>query len=140
MKSRLNRRGFFGFLASMATFVGAMVGGSLGLIAIAREKWVSVGMVEDFEVGKAILIEGEKLYIFRGEDGLRAMSAKCTHMGCIIDRVEDGTYQCPCHGAEYDDIGSVTRGPTKKDLPWYEVKIEGGEVLVNKKGEIEIDK
>jgi isorenieratene synthase len=43
------------------------------------------------------------------------ISLACTHQGCIVDE-KDGKYVCPCHGAEFDLEGRVTKGPAKRDL------------------------
>src|SRR5438045_3818980 len=40
----------------------------------------------------------------------RAFSATCTHRGCILASVGDGTINCPCHGARYSIAdGSVVQ-------------------------------
>ncbi len=40
----------------------------------------------------------------------RAFSATCTHRGCILASVSDGTINCPCHGARYSIAdGSVVQ-------------------------------
>ena len=43
------------------------------------------------------------------------ISLVCTHRGCTVED-KDGKYVCPCHGAEFDLEGRVTKGPAKKDL------------------------
>ncbi len=133
MTNGISRRGFVGTLFTILAVFG--VGGSpLGYTAGSGEKWIPVGKVTDYTVGQAKLIKDEKLYILRNETGFKAMSAKCTHLGCAVDRVADGTYLCPCHGSAYDAKGLVTHGPAKKALVWYQTKEEGGSVFVNVKG------
>lgn len=42
----------------------------------------------------------------------KAFSAICTHQGCTVNRVEDNTIKCPCHGSEFSaEDGSNTAGP-----------------------------
>ena len=43
------------------------------------------------------------------------ISLVCTHRGCKVEDKGD-KYVCPCHGAEFDLEGRVTKGPAKKDL------------------------
>jgi len=136
MKSRFHRRSFLGFLTAAVAAVASL--GPFRLIAWGKEEWVSVGLVDDFLVGEATRIEDEKLYIYRSEEGFAALSGKCTHAGCFVDRIADGTFECPCHGATYDEMGAVTKGPAKEDLVWRPVRQENGELLVDVKGEIEM--
>lgn len=136
MKSHCHRRSFLGFLTAAIAAVATV--GPFRLIAWGKEKWVSVGKVDDFLVGEATRIEDEKLYIFRSEEGFTALSGKCTHAGCFVDRVADDTFACPCHGATYTETGAVTQGPAKEDLTWRPVKEENGELFVDVKGVIEM--
>jgi nitrite reductase/ring-hydroxylating ferredoxin subunit len=56
----------------------------------------------------------------------RAFSAVCTHQGCIVQEVSDGTINCPCHGSRFDIAdGSVVRGPAQQPLPRLPVTVEG---------------
>jgi|WetSurMetagenome_2_1015567.scaffolds.fasta_scaffold23824_2 Rieske Fe-S protein len=74
----------------------------------------------DIKPGKGGVInrEGKQIAVFRNKDGkLMMMSAKCTHMGCIVHWNEkENTWDCPCHGSKYDKDGKVIRGPAMKDL------------------------
>ena len=59
---------------------------------------------------------------------LLAFSGKCTHMGCSINATmaatADGknTFDCPCHGGQFDDGGQVLRGPPTTPLPAMTLK------------------
>jgi nitrite reductase/ring-hydroxylating ferredoxin subunit len=136
MKDGISRRGFLGTLVAIAAVLG--IGRpSLGYGAGSGEKWIPAGTSNDYIVGQPKLIKDEKLYVIRKETGFQAMSAKCTHFGCVVDRQADGTYLCPCHASTFDAKGLVTHGPAKKSLVWYQTKEEGGSVFVNLKGIIE---
>ena len=41
----------------------------------------------------------------------KAFSAVCTHMGCIVNQISNGTIDCPCHGSQY----SITTGDVVAD-------------------------
>jgi len=136
MKQVISRRGFLGTLAAAAAALG--VGGPLaGYGSGSAEKWIPVGKSSDYTVGQPKLVKDEKLYVLRAETGFQTMSAKCTHLGCAVDRLADGTYVCPCHKSAFDAKGLVTHGPAKKALVWYQTKEDGGSVFVNVKGVIE---
>ncbi len=136
MTDGISRRGFLGTLFAVAAVLG--IGrSSLGYAAGSSEKWIPAGKSTDYVVGQTKLIKEENLFVIRKKTGFQAMSAKCTHLGCVVGREADGTYLCPCHGSAYDAKGLVTHGPAKKPLVWYQTKEEGGSVFVNVKGIIE---
>jgi len=53
--------------------------------------------------------------IIRDENGLRALSLTCSHLGCIVEQRSFG-FECPCHRSQYDSDGRVSRGPATGDL------------------------
>lgn len=53
------------------------------------------------------------------DDNTFAASAlTCTHQGCAVS-VEESGFICPCHGARFDKLGQVTKGPAKESLASY---------------------
>lgn len=44
------------------------------------------------------------------------LTAHCTHLGCTINKFENGKLICPCHGSEYDLEGNPIKGPAYKNL------------------------
>ena len=70
---------------------------------------------------RVVEIEGKKVAVYRDEGGnLHAVSAVCTHMGCIINwNNAEKTWDCPCHGSRYDIEGNVIHSPTVKKLATY---------------------
>lgn len=47
-----------------------------------------------------------------------ALSAICTHQGCVIAPSRVG-FLCPCHGSSYDAEGRNTGGPAPRPLPRF---------------------
>jgi Rieske Fe-S protein len=136
MKHEISRRGFLGVLFGLFSALG-LSSARIGMAAGSGEKWVEVGKRDDFVAGTPKLIKDKKLYVLRDDSGFSALSAKCTHFGCVVDREADGTFLCPCHGSAYDAKGLVTKGPARKPLVWYQTKEEGDTVFVNLKGIVE---
>lgn len=68
----------------------------------------------DVPVGLSLV---ESVLVHRDANGLvRAYSARCTHLGCLIDRIVAGEAVCPCHGSRYRVDGTVAAGPASRSL------------------------
>jgi Rieske Fe-S protein len=61
----------------------------------------------------------------------KAFSAICTHQGCLVNRVADGTIDCPCHGSMFSiKDGSVEGGLAQSPLPEMKVTVSGDSLTV----------
>lgn len=90
-----------------------------------------LGAVDDFpSSGKLVRLDIPAV-IYRSDEGFRAFSLICTHLGCTLEESEVG-FSCPCHGSEFDTVGNVRKGPASDDLDILEVEIrEDGELLLH---------
>ena len=86
-------------------------------------EWVTGGEVDspqEIAAGEgAIVREGtRKLAVYRDEQGeLHAVSAKCTHLGCVVHwNAAERSWDCPCHGSRFDVDGEVLHGPAASAL------------------------
>jgi cytochrome b6-f complex iron-sulfur subunit len=90
------------------------------------------GNISDFPEGTVRFNEEQKVYIIGEAAGVFAMSAVCTHLGCITRPSGEGGIACPCHGSKFDLEGNVTHGPAPHPLPWFEVKADAtGNLIVD---------
>ncbi|MFQ5683322.1 MAG: ubiquinol-cytochrome c reductase iron-sulfur subunit [Candidatus Binatia bacterium] len=78
------------------------------------------GKPEDFPTGSQKFFPDHRLFVVSKAEGIMAMSAICTHLGCTVGKREWG-YQCPCHGSQFDSSGRVLRGPAPRPLPWFKM-------------------
>jgi Rieske Fe-S protein len=50
----------------------------------------------------------------------------CTHKGCLLSAVEDGSINCKCHGARFAVTdGAVLSGPAKEPLAPRTITVVG---------------
>jgi len=62
---------------------------------------------------------------------LFALTAVCTHLGCIVQWDEASQeIVCPCHAAKYDLNGNVKSGPAPKPLTLVKSKIVDDKILI----------
>ncbi len=130
------RRSFIRKVAS----IFAMVAGTVAVGTLLRQlvprligqkKLVKVGKSSRFPVDTFTYIEQHKIFIYRDHEGVKAVSAVCTHLGCILEIDEDG-FICPCHGSSYDRGGEVISGPAPRALSWFKVsKAPDGQLMVD---------
>jgi cytochrome b6-f complex iron-sulfur subunit len=75
-------------------------------------------------------IRGEPVLLIREANQVVALSAVCTHLGCIVKYKGGGVILCPCHAASFDLNGNVTGGPAPRPLTYYRVRIVGGRIVI----------
>ncbi|MGB9080596.1 MAG: ubiquinol-cytochrome c reductase iron-sulfur subunit [Desulfuromonadaceae bacterium] len=135
--------------SSRRTFLGACLGG-LGVIAAAAVSWPLFRYLAprsgSEDAGKIVIPdkdvrEGEaKFFEYAGSaavlvrkkgGGLVALSAVCTHLGCIVQWEKDKQdFLCPCHAGHYSADGDVTAGPPPRPLKKLPFTEAGGNITV----------
>ncbi len=92
-------------------------------------------VVLEYETKDGWLINNARAlaYVKRvNEDEVIAISAVCTHLGCIVTWDEDQKiFKCPCHDGRYDADGKVISGPPPAPLKRHIAKIEDGKILLS---------
>ena len=94
-----------------------------------------VGTVEDFPLnsGKVVPVNDEPVIVVNTEaGGLKAFSAICTHLACIVYWHEKRqVIQSPCHDGRFNPLnGTVISGPPPRLIPSYEMEIVDGQVYI----------
>ncbi|MEU9230480.1 Rieske (2Fe-2S) protein [Streptomyces massasporeus] len=86
--------------------------------------------IDEIPVGGGKIFKDEKVVVTQPEPGqFKAFSAICTHQGCTVATVSDGTIDCPCHGSKFRVAdGAVAHGPATQPLPAEKITVEGNSV------------
>lgn len=91
-----------------------------------------IGRPEEIAVGTLTVLPQQKVYVLRTADGFVAMSAVCTHLGCLTQyEREQNRIFCPCHGSRFAPDGHVTQGPAPRPLPRLQLALERGLLVVD---------
>jgi len=92
------------------------------------------GSPDDHPVNSVTFLLDQQVYIVRTKDGFYAVSAICTHLGCITQwKPEDELIECPCHGSKFTRTGVKVAGPAPRPLPHFSITLTlDGELQVDK--------
>ena len=92
----------------------------------------AIARTSDIPVGGGAVFPDRRVVVTRPAPGeFRGFGIVCTHDGCELDRVADGTINCPCHGSRYSITdGSVVQGPARTGLRRETVAVENGCVVL----------
>lgn len=80
---------------------------------------------DDLTPGRGAVIRhrGQRTAVYRDDEGaLHAVSATCTHLGCLVAFNDaERSWDCPCHGSRFDIDGAVLHGPATTPLHHVEL-------------------
>jgi len=87
-----------------------------------------------YPVNSVTFNQDQQVYIVRTQEGFYAVSAVCTHLGCITQWKPDANMiACPCHGSKFKSDGTKVEGPAPRSLPHFSITLTAdGELLVDK--------
>ncbi len=142
MAGGMKRRGFLNFLigSSFIVAIGGVIntlfkyfrppeelaGGGAGASEVAIP-------LSEVPIGEAkkIKFKGKPFIVVRTPTSVFALSAVCTHLGCIVNWEKDlKELVCPCHGAKFDLHGNVKGGPAPRPLKTAKAKIVKDKIII----------
>jgi cytochrome b6-f complex iron-sulfur subunit len=87
-----------------------------------------------YPVHSVTFLQDQQVYIVRMPEGFYAVSAVCTHLGCVTQWKPDAEMiACPCHGSKFKSDGTKIEGPAPRPLPHFGISLTAdGELLVDK--------
>lgn len=136
------RRDFLGLAAvgsaSLALGVAAIGAARLPMPSVLPEAntRVKLGPLSRFAGVPVTAVPEHRLWVYADAEGLYAVSAICTHLGCIVHAEGTAGYFCPCHGSRFDPQGRVMAGPAPRPLRYLKLQLSSdGQVVVDKQQE-----
>ncbi|MEU2165374.1 Rieske (2Fe-2S) protein [Streptomyces chengbuensis] len=89
-----------------------------------------LGTTSEVPEGGGKVFKAEKVVVTQPTAGeFKAFSAVCTHQGCLVGKVANGTIDCPCHGSAFAaEDGAVLKGPATRPLGEKRITVSGGEI------------
>ncbi len=95
---------------------------------------VLAGTLDDVALGQGTVVAmgSAPTIVINTDQGVRAFSAICTHLGCVVAwDGSNGTIVCPCHDGRFSPAsGAVLSGPPPAPLAAVTTVVEDGEIFL----------
>ena len=141
----LSRRKFFMVAGNAAIGIAALgsIGVSLDYLApkvlLELPRRFVIGVLANMQPNSVTFDAEHRLIVVRDKQGyFYALSAVCTHLGCIVEWKETGipghpgsVIACPCHGSIFNKNGDVIKGPAPRPLDRFKLYLEDDRVIVD---------
>ena len=129
-----------GSLAAAVALVACIPGLATLFSPARRDKaggWQPVGALADLKEGQLLRFRyslragweerAVTAFLLREGEQVVALSARCTHMGCIV-RIEGEQLHCPCHGGIFSKQGEPLQGPVNRPLARLDCRVREGKI------------
>lgn len=136
MKHNLSRRDFLKLstdsLLALAGILG--IGGLIRYLSYQCDPTppseFDLGPAANYPLKSRTVVAAVPAVVIHDEEGLRAVSLTCTHLGCAVEERNFG-FECPCHSSRYDLNGVVLKGPAANNLETLRIEeTEDGDLHV----------
>ncbi|MGW0599846.1 Rieske (2Fe-2S) protein [Streptomyces sp. NPDC002776] len=106
--------------------------GAAGPAESAESGGTVVARTSDIPEGGGKVLKDHKVVVTQPTAGtFKAFSFECTHQGCPVTGVSEGSITCPCHNSRFSiQDGSVQKGPATQPLPAREVAVDGDSITL----------
>lgn len=137
-----SRRNFLGF-AAWGAFGAAMTALLLSFLRFMYPRVLfepspvfKAGRPEEYVIGDVSekFKESERVWLVREKNGMYALSAICTHLGCTPRWLStEVKFKCPCHGSGFKKSGVNFEGPAPRPLERVKIALDPeGFILIDK--------
>ncbi|HDO27566.1 MAG TPA: ubiquinol-cytochrome c reductase iron-sulfur subunit [Bacteroidetes bacterium] len=110
---KYNRRNFFRLTGSAVLLGGIYLWSKL--VGSEKQLLQKRKITVPFNPNREIQFAGEYI-IVNNNDEISVFSARCTHLGCLLNQENNGRIICPCHGSVFNENGMPEKGPAIKPL------------------------
>jgi len=129
------RLGWTGFIIVSLTSLLAAMRSAFPRVLFAPDTSFKAGFIEDFVVGEVSekFKSDYRVWIVRQAEGIYALYAKCTHLGCTPRWLKaENKFKCPCHGSGFYQSGINFEGPAPRPLERVRVaRADDGQLVID---------
>ncbi|MFN8542633.1 MAG: Rieske 2Fe-2S domain-containing protein [Candidatus Binatia bacterium] len=126
--------GMFGAFSAMSLL--AFLRSAFPRVLFQPPSTFKAGRVSDYTIGEVSekFKKDQRVWIIRTEEGIYALFAKCTHLGCTPRWLTaENKFKCPCHGSGFYKTGVNFEGPAPRPLERLRItRAEDGQLVVDK--------
>jgi Rieske Fe-S protein len=83
----------------------------------------------DVPVGSGVIV-GDIVLTQPSAGVFKGFSAVCTHAGCSVAKIANGTIDCPCHGSKFNLDGTVAKGPASRPLESKPISVQDDSIIL----------
>ncbi len=88
--------------------------------------------------GGVLEVPAARSYLVNIDGQVRALSRKCTHLGCGVPFCESsGQFECPCHGSTFNRAGEYRGGPSPRGMDQHPVEVGADGLIYIDTGTVE---
>src|SRR5215813_13199219 len=132
----LTRVGWAGFgLVSLTALLG-FIRSAFPRVLFQPPSILKVGLPSDYPLGEVSekFKQDYRVWIIREDEGIYALFAKCTHLGCTPRWLAtENKFKCPCHGSGFYKSGMNFEGPAPRPLDRFQIVLgEDGQLVIDK--------
>ena len=91
-----------------------------------------LGTTSQIPVGGGVIFADSKVVVTQPTAGtFKAFTSVCTHQGCQVASVANGTINCDCHGSKFSiKDGSVVHDPAPQPLAARKITVSGDTITL----------
>jgi cytochrome b6-f complex iron-sulfur subunit len=128
--------GWLGICAVLAVWGVSLIRFMFPRVLFEPSPVFKAGFPDDYSVGEVSekFKATQRVWIVRDEEGIFALLAICTHLGCTPRWLPaENKFKCPCHGSGFTKDGVNFEGPAPRPLERLKITLaEDRQLLIDK--------